>query len=66
MPKDYVFFELLLISVGFSMDAFAISLCKGLVMRRLNMRLATVTALFFGGFQMLMPIIGWLIGYRFE
>lgn len=47
--------ELLLIGVSLSMDAFAVSLCQGLSMPRLNWRHAAVIALFFGGFQALMP-----------
>ena len=56
------FVELFLIGVGLSMDAFAVSICKGLGMSRLNMRQAAVIALFFGGFQALMPLIGWALG----
>lgn len=56
------FVELFLIGVGLSMDAFAVSICKGLGMRRLNMRQALVIGLFFGGFQALMPLIGWALG----
>ena len=51
------FVELLLLAIGLSMDAFAVSVCKGLCMKRLNLRQATVVALFFGGFQALMPIV---------
>ena len=54
--------ELVLIGVGLSMDAFAVAICKGLGMSRLNMRQAAVIALFFGGFQALMPFIGWAAG----
>ncbi len=54
--------ELLLIGVGLSMDAFAVAICKGLGMSRLNMRQAALIALFFGGFQALMPFIGWAAG----
>lgn len=57
--------ELVLIAVGLSMDAFAVSVCKGLGMKRLNMRTALVLALFFGGFQALMPTVGWLLGSQF-
>ena len=53
-----VFIELLLIGVGLSMDAFAVSICKGLAMRRVNKKQAFVIGLFFGGFQALMPFIG--------
>lgn len=56
------FAELFLIGVGLSMDAFAVSICKGLGMSRLNMRQAAVISLFFGGFQALMPLIGWALG----
>lgn len=44
------------------MDAFAVSICKGLGMKRLNMKQALVIGLFFGGFQALMPLIGWALG----
>ncbi len=57
--------ELLLISVGLAMDAFAVAVCKGLNMRKINYRHALIIALFFGGFQALMPFIGWLVGTRF-
>ena len=59
------FAELFLIGVGLSMDAFAVSICKGLGMKRVNYRHAVVIALFFGGFQALMPVIGWLLGSQF-
>ena len=59
------FVELFLIAVGLSMDAFAVSVGKGLAMRRLDMRQAFVIALFFGGFQALMPVIGWFLGAQF-
>lgn len=59
------FAELFLIAVGLSMDAFAVSVCKGLGMTRLNMRQALVIALFFGGFQALMPLVGWFVGAQF-
>lgn len=60
------FFELVLIAVGLSMDAFAVSLCKGLGMSKLKVKNAAVIALFFGGFQAIMPLIGWLLGKQFE
>lgn len=59
------FIELLLIAVGLSMDAFAVSICKGLGMKRVNLKVAVVLALFFGGFQALMPLIGWALGSQF-
>ncbi len=58
--------ELLLIAVGLSMDAFAVALCKGLCMKKLNLRQGAVIALFFGGFQLLMPLLGWVLGRQFE
>jgi len=58
--------ELILIAVGLSMDAFAVALCKGLSTRRMNTGYPFVIALFFGGFQALMPFIGWLLGIQFE
>lgn len=60
------FLELFLIGVGLSMDAFAASVCKGLGMDRLRWRQGAVLALSFGGFQALMPLLGWLLGRRFE
>ena len=58
--------ECFFIGVGLSMDAFAASVCKGLGMDRLRWRQGTVLALSFGGFQALMPLLGWLLGRRFE
>lgn len=58
--------ELVLIAVGLSMDAFAVSLCKGLGMRKLVWGHALIIALFFGAFQAIMPLIGWLLGTQFE
>ena len=60
------FLELFLIAVGLSMDAFAVSICKGLSVRRLEVKHTLLAGLYFGGFQFLMPVIGWLLGYRFE
>ena len=57
--------ELFLVAVGLSMDAFAVAICKGLGMKRLDIGQALVIALFFGGFQALMPAIGWLLGSQF-
>lgn len=59
------FFELFLIGVGLSMDAFAVSVCKGLGMTRVNRRSALLLGVFFGGFQAIMPLIGYLLGSRF-
>ena len=60
------FVEIFLIGVGLSMDAFAVSVCKGLGMKKINKLHTFVIALFFGGFQALMPFLGWLLGTRFE
>lgn len=57
--------EILIIAVGVSMDAFAVSICKGLSVRTLQPRHAGVTALWFGGFQALMPLIGYFLGISF-
>jgi len=48
------------------MDAFAVAVCKGLAMRKVNKKQAVVIGLFFGGFQALMPFIGWALGTQFE
>lgn len=61
-----LFIELLLMGIGLSMDAFAVSICKGLGMSRLNRKQAVVIGLYFGGFQALMPFIGWLLGSQFQ
>lgn len=60
------FIELFLLGVGLAMDAFAVSICKGLKMKKVNLKHCFVIALFFGGFQALMPFIGWLLGKQFE
>lgn len=54
--------DLLLIGIGLSMDAFAVSVCKGLGMTRINKKQCFLIALFFGGFQALMPLLGWVLG----
>lgn len=59
------FLELFCVAVGLSMDAFAVAICKGLQMRRLRPLQGGVIALFFGGFQALMPLIGWFLGNQF-
>lgn len=58
--------ELLMIAVGLSMDAFAVSICKGLSVRKATVKQALCVGLYFGGFQMLMPLIGYLLGSQFE
>lgn len=57
---------LFIIAVGLSMDAFAVSICKGLSLKELKLRHALITGLYFGGFQALMPLIGFLLGRQFE
>ena len=58
--------ELLLTAVGLAMDAFAVSVCKGLGMRRMRYDQALVIGLYFGVFQALMPLLGWLLGTSFS
>ena len=60
------FIEVLLIGIGLSADAFAVAVCKGLNMRKINYTHALIIALFFGGFQALMPLIGWILGSQFQ
>jgi putative Mn2+ efflux pump MntP len=57
--------ELLIIAVGVSMDAFAVSVCKGLSVRRLRPSYMLSAAVWFGGFQALMPLIGYFVGISF-
>ena len=59
------FYELLLIAVGLSMDAFAVSIAKGLTMKKVNIRDAALVGAWFGFFQALMPLIGAYLGTRF-
>lgn len=58
--------ELLLLALGLSMDAFAVSVCKGLSVRRVRRRHMIACGAYFGGFQALMPLIGYLLGVRFQ
>ena len=57
--------EIALIGVGLAMDAFAVSICKGLAMRRMNYKKAIISAAFFGVFQALMPALGYVLGTTF-
>ena len=59
------FFELLLLAVGLSMDAFAVSICKGLSMCKAGIKEGAVCGAWFGGFQALMPLIGYFLGTLF-
>ena len=54
-----------LLGLGLSMDAFAVSICKGLCMKRVNIKQALIIATFFGGFQALMPLLGYLLANSF-
>ncbi len=58
--------EILLLAVALSMDAFAVAMCKGLAMHKIKIGNALVVGLWFGGFQALMPLIGWFLGSKFH
>lgn len=58
--------EILILAVGLSMDAFAVSICKGLAVKRIDLGKAGIVGLWFGGFQALMPTIGYFLGFRFS
>ena len=58
--------ELILLAIGLAMDAFAVSICKGLAMGKAKLKNALIIGLWFGGFQALMPLIGYLLGAQFE
>ncbi|WP_405374676.1 manganese efflux pump MntP family protein [Pseudobutyrivibrio sp.] len=58
-------FDIFLFGVGLSMDAFAVAICKGLAMKKVNKKQCFVIALFFGGFQALMPLLGFILGNTF-
>ena len=57
---------LFITAVGLSMDAFAVSVCKGLALKKVNFRNACTVGVWFGGFQALMPFFGYLLGSRFQ
>ena len=59
-------FELLLLSIGLGMDAFAVSVCKGISMKKMDWKKACIVGLYFGGFQALMPVIGYFLGSSFQ
>lgn len=61
-----MFITVFLTGIALSMDAFAVSICKGLKMQKLNYIQMGLIALFFGGFQMFMPFIGWALGHSFK
>ena len=58
--------ELILLSIGLGMDAFAVSVCKGISMKKMNWKKACIIGLYFGGFQAIMPVIGYFFGNSFE
>ena len=60
------FFTLLSIAIALSMDAFSVSICKGLTTKKFSIKTAVLCGLWFGGFQALMPIIGYFLGVQFE
>ncbi len=59
-------FELFIIAVGLSMDALAVSICKGLSMQKMQLKNALIVGFYFGGFQAGMPALGYLLGARFQ
>ena len=58
--------ELFILALGLSMDAFAVSICKGLSVPKLQAKHCLICGIYFGGFQALMPLLGWLLGRQFE
>ncbi len=58
--------EIIFIAIGLAMDAFAVSVCKGLSMKKMSWKKAIIIALYFGIFQALMPVIGYALGIGFE
>ena len=60
------FLEILLIGIGLSMDAFSVSICKGLTTKKFSWKMALTCGLWFGIFQALMPLIGYFLGAQFE
>lgn len=57
---------LFITAVGLSMDAFAVSVCKGLALKKITLKKACIVGLWFGGFQALMPLLGYLLGSQFK
>ena len=60
------FIDIFLIGVALSMDAFAVSICKGLSVKKVSAKHVLTVGVYFGGFQALMPMLGFLLGYKFE
>lgn len=59
------FIEILVLAIGLSMDAFAVAICKGLSVKQLKLKHALIVGAYFGGFQALMPLIGYFLGSSF-
>ena len=59
-------YEIILISIGLAMDAFAVSICKGLSMKKINRKSTIIIAIYFGLFQAIMPVFGYLLGSSFS
>ena len=59
-------YEIFLISIGLAMDAFAVSICKGLSMKKINWKSTIIIAIYFGLFQAIMPVFGYLLGSSFS
>ena len=57
--------EVIILAVSLSMDAFAVALCKGLALRKLNIKSCLIVGAWFGAFQGLMPLLGYLLGSTF-
>lgn len=64
--NDMGFWALFVLAVGLSMDAFAVSICKGLAQKKLTLKNMGIVGLWFGGFQALMPLVGYFLGYQFR
>lgn len=58
--------ELFILAVGLSMDAFAVSVCKGLCVQKAGVREGCIAGIYFGGFQALMPLLGFILGVQFK
>jgi len=58
--------ELIIIAIGLSMDAFAVAVCKGLAVKKVEYKHSVIVGTYFGGFQALMPLIGFLVGMQFQ
>ena len=68
LPGDLIMgiFDLIVIAIGLSMDAFSVSICKGLSVQKIRPKHVMAVGLYFGGFQALMPLIGYALGKQFE